>query len=76
MIAFLAISLVVALIVFLVWIIPSKGTMGERRVARMLSKKLPEDYVVVNDITIPCSLGTTQIDHIVFSTHGIFVIGT
>lgn len=76
MIAFLAISLVVALIVFLVWIIPSKGTMGERRVARMLSKKLPEDYVVVNDITIPCSLGTTQIDHIVFSTHGIFVIET
>jgi len=76
MIAFLAISLIVALIVFLIWIIPSKGTMGERRVARMLSKKLPEDYVVVNDITIPCSLGTTQIDHIVFSTHGIFVIET
>lgn len=76
MIALLPFILVITLIVALVWLMPSKGTMGERRVAKMLSSKLPEDYVVVNDITIPCSLGTTQIDHIVFSTHGIFVIET
>lgn len=76
MISLLPIILVIALIALLVWFLPSKGVIGERRVAKILSKKLPNDYVVVNDITIPCSLGTTQIDHIVFSTHGIFVIET
>lgn len=76
MIALLPFVLFITLIVALVWLMPSKGVVGERRVAKMLSSKLPEDYVVVNDITIPCCLGTTQIDHIVFSTHGIFVIET
>lgn len=76
MIALFPLILVITLIVVLVRLMPSKGTMGERRVAKMLSSKLPKDYVVINDITIPCSLGTTQIDHIVFSVHGIFVIET
>ena len=67
---------IIVLFVLLVFGIPSKGVIGEKRVAKMLAKHLPEDYIVVNDITIPCELGTTQIDHIVFSTHGIFIIET
>lgn len=73
---FIIIIGVISLFVLLVWLMPSKGAIGEKRVAKMLAKHLPEDYIVVNDITIPCELGTTQIDHIVFSTHGIFIIET
>ena len=68
--------LIIAAIIALWFFIPSKGAIGEKRVARLLKKRLPEDYVVMNDITIPSNYGTTQIDHIVFSTHGIFIIET
>ena len=66
----------ISLIVLLIWLMPSKGAIGEKRVAKLLAKKLPDDYILVNDITIPCELGTTQIDHIVFSIYGVFVIET
>ena len=68
--------LLIAALVALVLLMPSKGAIGEKRVARMLEKHLPDDYVVMNDITIPSDFGTTQIDHIVFSTRGIFIIET
>lgn len=66
----------ISLIVLLIWLMPSKGAIGEKRVAKLLAKRLPDDYILVNDITIPCELGTTQIDHIVFSIYGVFVIET
>ena len=68
--------LLLAALVALVLLMPSKGAIGEKRVARMLEKQLPDDYVVMNDITVPSDFGTTQIDHIVFSTCGIFIIET
>lgn len=55
---------------------PSKGAVGERRVANKLQKRLNDDYVIINDITIPSENGTTQIDHIVLSQYGIFIIET
>ncbi|MBO7366098.1 MAG: NERD domain-containing protein [Bacteroidales bacterium] len=52
------------------------GNYGEETVASIL-KKLPEDkYKVLNNITIRTEVGTSQIDHIVFSIYGIFVIET
>ena len=51
------------------------GKAGERRVARKLDW-LPKEYVVLNDIMLPTQYGTTQIDHIVVSPYGIFVIET
>ncbi len=34
------------------------------------------NYHLINDITLPAGGGTTQIDHVLFSTKGIFVIET
>lgn len=48
---------------------------GERCVARKL-KRLSKEYVTLNDILLPTHYGTTQIDHIVVSPYGIFVIET
>lgn len=54
-----------------------KGWFGEAQGA--LAKHLlldKEVYTALNNITIPTANGTTQIDHIVVSRHGIFVIET
>lgn len=53
------------------------GAAGERRVNSMLSRKLAEqDYILLEDLTLPTAQGTTQVDHIVLSRYGIFVIET
>ncbi|MGP6087905.1 NERD domain-containing protein [Antarctobacter jejuensis] len=53
------------------------GAAGERRVNATLRKNLNEqDYIVLEDLTLPTSHGTTQIDHIVLSRFGVFVIET
>lgn len=52
-----------------------KGWFGEKKVARYL-RKLSEEYTVLNDIILPTESGTTQIDHIVVSPYGVFVIET
>lgn len=54
-----------------------KGARGERRVNSVLGRKLPaNEYKVFHDLTLPSSYGPTQIDHIVVSRYGIFVIET
>ena len=51
-----------------------RGFMGEFWV-KMELKKLPKnEYIVLNDIMIKSSKGTHQIDHIIISKFGIFVI--
>ena len=53
-----------------------KGERGEYYVSKLLNQ-LPEDqYRILNDITIPGKYKTSQIDHIVVSIYGIFVIET
>lgn len=50
---------------------------GEKRVSDLLSLKLNrENYYLLNNVTLPAGTGTTQIDHIVVSTKGIFVLET
>ena len=54
-----------------------KGKLGEFFVARSFKKYLdPETYTILHDVTLPIQGGTTQIDHIVLSPFGIFVIET
>jgi len=53
-----------------------KGTKGELRVARRLRKLKGKEYEVLNDVLIRTSSGSSQIDHIVISIFGIFVIET
>ena len=54
------------------------GKSGERFVKRKLLELDPAHYVILNDLMLPSngSLKTTQIDHVVVSNFGIFVIET
>ena len=55
----------------------AKGARGEARVSTTLTKALDQStYHILNDVTLPAQAGTTQIDHIVVSRYGIFVIET
>ncbi len=51
------------------------GFAGEFWVRKELNK-LPTEYLFLNDIMLEVDGKTTQIDHIVFSKYGIFVIET
>ena len=53
----------------------SRGAMGERTVSGKLHG-LGEHYIVLDDLLIPGKHGDTQIDHVVISPFGIFVIET
>lgn len=53
-----------------------KGYIGERRIRKIL-ESLGEDVKVYNDLYVPKKNGEmTQIDHVLLSPHGIFVIET
>ena len=48
---------------------------GEGAVRRVLTEHFPSlGYHLLNNVTLPTSDGTTQIDHILVSRYGIFVI--
>ena len=54
-----------------------KGTIGEVRVGRLLVSMLERNrYTVLNRVILPSNGGTVQIDHVVTSKFGIFVIET
>ena len=54
-----------------------KGTMGEARVGRLLVTMLERNrYTVLNNLILPNNGGTVQIDHVVISKFGIYVIET
>jgi hypothetical protein len=54
-----------------------KGKLGEWQVKTELRRALPPDeYTLLHNMTIPSREGTTQIDHVVLSRFGIFVIET
>ena len=50
---------------------------SEARLSRALKSRLPSpDYHLLNHLTLPISKGTTQIDHVLVSRFGVFVIET
>ena len=54
-----------------------KGKTGEFLVNFLLSKRLDKSkYCLIKNVTLPTENGTTQIDHIVVSQFGVFVIET
>ncbi len=55
--------------------IMGKGAYAEDRVARRLAR-LPEEYHVFNDVYIRSGNRSVQIDHVVISWYGVFVIET
>jgi hypothetical protein len=53
-----------------------KGDAGEDEVRAALSGLDEDDYAIFHDLTLPSARGYTQIDHIVVSEFGVFVIET
>ena len=54
-----------------------KGWFGEKNISNQLGKLDANNYVILNDIFIKNEKGnTSQIDHLVISVYGIFVIET
>ena len=67
--------LLIGLFILLWYLIPSKGEMAEIRVHNVLIE-LPEDYYVIDNVIIGNNNYSSQIDHVVVSPYGIFVIET
>ncbi|SFK36709.1 Nuclease-related domain-containing protein [Desulfomicrobium apsheronum] len=80
MISPLLIILAIIVIVIVKGVLPSrsfKGWLGEFLVRQTVSTQLDkDDYRQFHDVTLPTADGTTQIDHIIVSIYGIFVIET
>ena len=54
-----------------------KGVIGEFIVNVIFKFSLPKDqYHLIKNVTLPTDDGTTQIDHIIVSKFGIFVVET
>lgn len=53
-----------------------KGWFGEKVISLYLSKLPKNEYKLINDVTLRTDNGTTQIDHIVVSPYGVFIIET
>ncbi|MCJ7794091.1 NERD domain-containing protein, partial [Candidatus Bathyarchaeota archaeon] len=52
----------------------SGGWEGEKQVAKLLSSKLSDDYILINDLYLHNGYG--DIDHVVLGPSGIFVLET
>ncbi len=85
----LDLSMILAPLLQLWWLIPivavvlffksatGKGMVGEGMLNSFLGISLnKEEYRILKDVTLPTEDGTTQIDHIIVSRYGIFVIET
>ncbi|MGR9048743.1 NERD domain-containing protein [Halobacillus faecis] len=53
-----------------------KGKIGEAKVSLLLKRLNKNEYYVFNDLLLETEKGTTQIDHVVVSVYGVFVIET
>ena len=67
---------IIAIIVYSLNYSKIKGEIGEARVARQLNKLNDEKYKIFHDVLIKTDRGSSQIDHIIVSIYGIFVIET
>lgn len=74
--AIISILLIVSLLVLAIIWHRSKGKRGEKHVAAFLSFLPKKEYRVINDLLLQTGGHSTQIDHVVISVYGIFVIET
>ena len=68
--------LIIAASIFKLFLPRIKGFFGEKSVAFFLSRLDPTKYKIINNIMLQAGNRTTQIDHVVVSNYGIFVIET
>lgn len=71
----IVIALIVSIIKKIIRNPTRKGVAGENKVSGIL-RSLPRRYYTINNVIVPNQKATSQIDHIVVSPHGIFVIET
>lgn len=65
------------LIIFIIKTSWFKGVMGEFVINVLAKWKLdPDVYHLIKNVTLPTEDGTTQIDHIIVSIYGVFVVET
>ena len=74
----IAILVTIIILIFLLrrYEIRIKGYLGEWYVSKKLNKLNKRKYKVINNLLLKTIKGSTQIDHIVISRYGIFVIET
>ena len=75
-IAFIFIVYLVGTIIYNFNLSKIKGEKGEYSVAKRLQKLNKNEYLIFNDIYLKIDERSTQIDHLVISEYGIFVIET
>lgn len=68
------VALIILCILLEVFYPKFRGYMGEFWVRKELEKLPKDEYILLNDIMIQDENGTHQIDHIVLSNYGLFVI--
>ena len=71
--------LVIAIIVLVIirFFLPQiKGWFGEKAVSAILATLPKEEYQIINNVMLKTDVGTSQVDHVVVSIYGIFVIET
>ena len=74
LIIIVVLQVLAAIIIKSPWI---KGVAGEAVVKYTSKRQRPESiYHPIHNVTLPTSDGTTQIDHILISCFGIFVVET
>lgn len=74
---FILITIAVLAFIYYAWLRPIIiGYIGELLVRLRLKQLDESSYTIINDVLIKTAEGTTQIDHIVVSEFGIFVIET
>lgn len=66
----------IILVVYQIFKPQIRGLFGEKSVAFLLSFLNKKKYKVLHNVLLKTSTGTVQIDHIVVSNYGIFVIET
>ena len=77
MIFFVALVIIVVFVWIIKLILFDKGKAGESRVRNMFESRLPRgEYEIIKHVTLRAGNGTTQIDHIILSVFGIFVVET
>ncbi len=73
--------IIISVILFLIIIaylkhLPTRGERGENKVRRVIGETVENEQYVINDLILVNENKSSQIDHVVINTHGVFVIET
>jgi RNA polymerase subunit RPABC4/transcription elongation factor Spt4 len=72
----LLILVILLLVLYRVFRPQIKGYIGEKIIAFVLKRLDKEKYTVINDVMVEVERGTSQIDHVIVSNFGVFVVET